>query len=96
MNENKKIDKEVEDMMKDDKMKEELGILDDLDKSTLTKMKFDLRNIVLLLNSIFHLKNWNFNNKAVILALGNTGCGKSTMFTSLAFGIDSLEVKKIK
>ena len=29
----------------------------------------------------------------VILAVGNTGCGKSTMLTSLVFGPDSLEEK---
>lgn len=30
----------------------------------------------------------------LILAIGNTGCGKSTMMTSIMFGTDSLEFKK--
>ena len=28
------------------------------------------------------------------MAVGNTGCGKSTMMTSLMFGPETLEVKK--
>ena len=34
-------------------------------------------------------------NKNIILAVGNTGCGKSTMLTSLMYGPESLEMIKI-
>ena len=36
------------------------------------------------------------NNSNLILAVGSTGCGKSTMLTSLMFGSDALELKKSK
>ena len=29
------------------------------------------------------------------MAVGNTGCGKSTMLTSLMYGPDALELRKI-
>lgn len=31
----------------------------------------------------------------VVLAIGTTGCGKSTMLNSLIWGPESLEIKKI-
>ena len=36
------------------------------------------------------------NQSNLILAVGNTGCGKSTMMTSLMFGVDALEETKIE
>lgn len=33
---------------------------------------------------------------STIIALGNTGCGKSTMLTSLIYGPEALEVKTIQ
>ena len=35
-------------------------------------------------------------NKDVIIVLGNTGCGKSTMLNSLLLGPDSIEEQTIK
>jgi ABC-type dipeptide/oligopeptide/nickel transport system ATPase component len=32
-------------------------------------------------------------DKSLLLSIGNTGCGKSTMMTSLMFGTKALEVK---
>lgn len=32
----------------------------------------------------------------IVLAVGNTGCGKSTLFSALVFGPDALEEKRIE
>ena len=36
------------------------------------------------------------NNKNIVIALGDTGCGKSTMLTALVFGPEALEEKNVK
>jgi len=56
-------------------------------------MTCSLENIVAILEQAF--KSLEFlNDKNIILAVGNTGCGKSTMLTSLMYGPEALELKK--
>lgn len=59
-------------------------------------MDFTLPNIMKVLHTVFTTQSWDFGDKTLVMAIGNTGCGKSTMFNSLAFGTKSLEVKRIK
>jgi len=55
----------------------------------------NLENLVAILERAYKtLKDIHQAN--LILAVGNTGCGKSTMLTSLMFGTDALEEKKIE
>jgi ABC-type nitrate/sulfonate/bicarbonate transport system ATPase subunit len=66
-----------------------------LNKDNVKPLHFTLDNLVLVLEQAFKtLKDINQGN--LILAVGTTGCGKSTMFTSLMFGSDALEEAKIK
>ena len=56
-------------------------------------MSKDFSTVVSICQQIFPvLKAAEGQN--LVLALGNTGCGKSTMFNGLLFGPDSLELKK--
>ena len=38
----------------------------------------------------------NLENKDIIVGLGNTGCGKSTMLTSLVYGTEALVNKEME
>jgi ABC-type nitrate/sulfonate/bicarbonate transport system ATPase subunit len=56
-------------------------------------MAMTLDNMILILEQAFKtLKNVNDGN--LILAIGNTGCGKSTMMSSLMFGSEALEIRR--
>ena len=57
-------------------------------------MYCNLKNIVIILEKAF-LNLKQLENKDIILAIGNTGCGKSTMLTSLMYGPQSLKLQKI-
>ena len=48
-------------------------------------MHCTLENIVLILEEAFKYLS-KIEGKNIILAVGNTGCGKSTMLTSLMYG----------
>ena len=58
-------------------------------------MAVSLDNLVMILEEAYKMLN-DINHANLILAIGSTGCGKSTMLTSLMFGPDSLENKKTK
>lgn len=66
-----------------------------LSKEEVKKMPMTLDNMVLVLEQAYRTLQ-HINDANLILAVGNTGCGKSTMMTSLMFGSDALEVKKGK
>lgn len=53
-----------------------------------------LENIVNVTEAAFK-KISHLKNHEQLLVLGNTGCGKSTMITSLVFGTDKLQIVKI-
>lgn len=60
-------------------------------------MKSNLSSLVKCLEKAFSdIKLEKYTNKNLVIAIGNTGCGKSTMLSSLLFGSDSLMLKKIK
>lgn len=64
-----------------------------LDKEVVKSMAMTLDNMILILEQAFKtLKNVNDGN--LILAIGNTGCGKSTMMSSLMFGSEALEIRR--
>jgi predicted GTPase len=65
-----------------------------LDKENVLKMHCNLENIVIILEEAFKFLQ-KIEGKNIILAVGNTGCGKSTMLTSLMYGPEALELKKI-
>ena len=55
-------------------------------------MGFDLSNIVIVLKEVFNRMDVkDLRERDLILAIGNTGSGKSTMFSSLVFGPDHLQ-----
>jgi len=68
-----------------------------LEKDNLVQKKCTLGNLVKVLKEAFKVLDQNQIEKAdIILAIGNTGCGKSTILNSLVFGPDSLQLKKIE
>ena len=49
--------------------------------------EFTLKDVVAACKDVFTASDVEkANDKEIVVALGNPGCGKSTMFTSLAFG----------
>ena len=64
------------------------------DKSYVRNLQLSLDNIVNVSEAAFQ-KISHLRDKELLLAFGNTGCGKSTMISSLVFGPDKLEVRKI-
>ena len=77
-----------------DKDIKDLSPEDLLNKEVVKKMALSLDNMCLILEQAFKTL-MNIDNANLILAIGNTGCGKSTMMTSLMFGSDALEIKKV-
>lgn len=57
-------------------------------------MPFTLENLILVLDQIYGQLEVA-KDADLILAIGSTGCGKSTMMTSLVFGPNALEIKTI-
>jgi putative ribosome biogenesis GTPase RsgA len=48
---------------------------------------FTLKNVVSVCKEVFKTSQVEeANDKEIVVALGNPGCGKSTMFTSLVYG----------
>ena len=66
-----------------------------LNKDVIKDMAVSLDNLVMILEEAYKTLN-EVNNSNLILAVGSTGCGKSTMLTSLMFGSEALEMKKSK
>lgn len=77
-------DKEVKELEKDMQC----------DKEVLKLKECNLINLALVLLNIYEQLD-RTNDQDLILAVGNTGCGKSTMLSSLIFGPENLEIKKI-
>ena len=68
---------------------------DILNKEVIKHKAVSLDNLVMILEEAYKKLN-DINHANLILAIGSTGCGKSTMLTSLMFGPDALENKKTK
>ena len=67
-----------------------------LTKEMVKAQKFTLRNLTKFLNiAIKGLKQIEGSDD-LIMAIGNTGCGKSTLITSLIYGPEALEEKMIE
>ena len=57
----------------------------DLDKEQLKKLSLNLGNVMLVFNQVFsQIKN--ANNSDLVMVLGNTGDGKTTLLSSIIFG----------
>ena len=72
-----------------------------LSKESISSLPFTLENLMNVLKQAYdymdHVglsKNTSENN--LIVAIGNTGCGKSTMLTSLVYGPEALSTKKLE
>lgn len=68
---------------------------DNINKQIIKELPCNLHNIARCLQVIFKQLKM-IDSKNVILALGNTGCGKSTMLNSLINGSDSLRTFRDK
>lgn len=64
-----------------------------LEKENIESLKKSIANIAEVLKAAL-TKFEEASGKDVILAIGNTGSGKSTMLTSLIYGTDMLAEKK--
>lgn len=74
---------------------QDLGIEIDTDnKEKLQKLKCNLISLIVVINDLKY-KLVKAKNQKVILAVGSTGCGKSTMLNALIWGPESLEAKKV-
>ena len=63
-------------------------------KMMLQKMKTSLLNLVVVIHEISQ-KLPQAKDQDVVLAIGSTGCGKSTMLNAILWGPESLSVQKI-
>ena len=62
-----------------------------IDKEEIKSLRFNLSNIVIVLREVFkRLDVKDLKEKDLVLAIGNTGSGKSTMFSALVFGPEKL------
>jgi ABC-type nitrate/sulfonate/bicarbonate transport system ATPase subunit len=61
-----------------------------MEKEAIQNLPCTLEHIARCLNSAFKALQ-QVNDKNVIMAIGNTGCGKSTMLNGLVLGPESLE-----
>ena len=59
------------------------------------KIKADLSNLTAVLNEAFK-KLSQAKDKNIVVAIGNSAAGKSTMLTSLIYGPENLHLTKIK
>lgn len=64
------------------------------EKESVRKLNLNLESIVRVSEAVFPYIV-AAKDQELILACGNTGCGKSTLITSLVFGTDKLEEVKI-
>ena len=65
-----------------------------LDKKHIVGLRLTIDNIAEVLKAAF-TKYHEAKDKDIIVAVGNTGCGKSTMLTSLIYGTDMLKSVKL-
>ena len=74
-----------------------VDVIDYTDKEQIKQLPVTLSNLVKVCKLAFdQIEKTGIQGKGLILALGNTGCGKSTMISSLVFGAKRHEVKKVK
>lgn len=66
-----------------------------MDKSQIQDLEITLENIVRIGQAAFE-KIACVKDKDLVIGIGNTGSGKSTVLSSLAFGPQNHEEKKIK
>jgi len=78
----------------DDSVFGDIGQLS-LEKASLRNEPCTLHNIARYLKALFD-KLELIKDQDLVIALGNTGCGKSTMLTSLLYGPEALEEKKLR
>ena len=68
-----------------------------LSKESIQASPREMCDLVWILKEVFkYLKSIGLDpdkKSDLIIAVGNTGCGKSTMLNSLVFGSDSLEIR---
>lgn len=65
-----------------------------LKKEVVMKMKCDLKSIYDVCNAAFGTLG-AAKDANLVVAIGNTGCGKSTMLSSIIYGTEGLEYKQI-
>ena len=65
-----------------------------VDKEKVKKLRCELKNLHRVLQVAFD-KLGPAKDADIVVAVGNTGCGKSTMLSSILFGSDSHEKKQI-
>jgi len=65
-----------------------------VDKEYASRLKTDLNNITAVLGEAYKTLG-QVEKKNIVVAVGNTACGKSTMLTSLIYGPDKLESKEL-
>ena len=64
------------------------------DKEIVKKIKTDIPNLACILKQAFK-KLSQAKDKEIIVAIGNSAAGKSTMLTSMIYGPESLQLKTI-
>ena len=67
-----------------------------LTKQMVKDKKLTLKNLVKYLSAALKALKPIENAEDIVLAIGNTGCGKSTMIISLLYGHECLEEKAIQ
>ena len=69
-------------------------------KDGIKDIELNLQNLIEVTEAIYaKLEEQNIKSlgdKTIVLSLGSTGCGKSTMFASLVHGPEALETKRIQ
>ena len=66
-----------------------------VNRAIIDQMPLTLTNLMNSLSEFFNALN-QLKQYDLIIAIGNTGCGKSTMITSLVNGPDSLEIRNVQ
>lgn len=69
--------------------------VDSDNKADVENLKANLINLIVVISQMKEKLSYALDQN-VILAIGTTGCGKSTMLNSLIWGPKSLSMKKIQ
>lgn len=68
--------------------------IDYTDKEVVKKLPLTLDNVIKVCEVVLEkIKEQKIENETLLLAIGNTGCGKSTMISSLVFGPNRHELR---
>lgn len=68
----------------------------ELERDAINNQPLTLNLLVKIVKKIQKLHLSEIEGKEVIICLGLTGCGKSTMLTSLVYGPGSLEEQRVE